>query len=326
VGRLERVMEPIPGDFADRQRGVAERLMAVDPPLTKAGKPHSGWGRALLKCAGLAAAGDWEALLAENLCGAALEEGGSFYSIEVPLEICAIFAEVRALARLAIGARLARQGRALGRLARLLCEAVERKQRELGAYGFGDITRQIGGPHPLCGREDLFYRLDARTEHILLDEFQDTSLAQWEALEPLMSELLSGYAGERAAVVVADPKQSIYAWRGGEPLLVRHVGDRYALREEGMHLSYRSSQVVLDGPTRCSSASRRTRCSAAIRSAGGWRRSGRAISPATPQRNRSRGTCGWWSAPRTRDGVVIARTSAAAWRNSWRSCGAMRPG
>jgi ATP-dependent exoDNAse (exonuclease V) beta subunit len=123
---------------------------------------------------------------------------------------------------------------------------VDRKQREIGAYGFSDVTRLIGGPDPIAHRPDLYYRLDARTEHILLDEFQDTSLAQWEALEPLLDELLSGYQGERAAVVVADPKQSIYAWRGGEPLLVRHVGKRYALGGEGLHLSYRSSQVVLD--------------------------------------------------------------------------------
>jgi ATP-dependent helicase/nuclease subunit A len=245
-GALDRVTRAPPPDFAERQRRLVAALRSVEPPLTKGGKPNSTWAKALAKCADRVEAGEWVELLGENLCGAALEEGGSFSRIEVPSEICSIFREARELARYPIGARIARQSRALGRLAEILCEAVDRKQRELGAYGFGDVTRHIGGPEPLCGRPDLHYRLDARTEHILLDEFQDTSLAQWEALEPLLDELLSGHEGERAAVVVADPKQSIYAWRGGEPLLVRHVGELYELKHEGLHLSYRSSQVVLD--------------------------------------------------------------------------------
>src|SRR5690606_5677297 len=47
-------------------------------------------------------------------------------------------------------------------------------------------------------------------------------------------------------VVVADPKQSIYGWRGAEPQLVEHIGASYALNRDDLALSWRSSQVVLD--------------------------------------------------------------------------------
>jgi ATP-dependent exoDNAse (exonuclease V) beta subunit len=49
---------------------------------------------------------------------------------------------------------------------------------------------------------------------------------------------------------VADPKQSIYGWRGAEPLLVHTAADRYALEQEVFARSWRSSQVVLDAVNR----------------------------------------------------------------------------
>ena len=103
---------------------------------------------------------------------------------------------------------------AMGRLAELLETELVRAQRRAGAYRFEDITFLLGGPDPAGARNDLQYRLDQQVRHLLLDEFQDTSLEQWRALSPVADELLSGYLDERAGVIVADTKQSIYGWRG----------------------------------------------------------------------------------------------------------------
>ena len=65
-------------------------------------------------------------------------------------------------------------------------------------------------------------RLDSRVRHVLIDEFQDTSPLQWQALH----SWLAGYAGAGggasgqrppALFIVGDPKQSIYRFRGAEP-------------------------------------------------------------------------------------------------------------
>ncbi|NIS61837.1 MAG: UvrD-helicase domain-containing protein, partial [Proteobacteria bacterium] len=61
-----------------------------------------------------------------------------------------------------------------------------------------------------------FLKLGSRVNHFLIDEFQDTSRPQWEALFPLLEETLSKggslfYAG--------DVKQAIYGWRGGDSRL-----------------------------------------------------------------------------------------------------------
>jgi ATP-dependent helicase/nuclease subunit A len=243
---LASSIAPPPADLAAARERLADELLAARVPLTARGAPQVSWQKAMAKAAEQLRAGDWESLVGSTICSAATCEGGTYSGKPVPDELRELFARICGLARPVIGARLVAQGRAMGRLAALLADAVHRKQRELGVYDFADLTRMIGGPDPIGERPDLYYRLDARTQHILLDEFQDTSLSQWEALEPLLDELLSGYESERAAVVVADPKQSIYAWRGGEPLLVEHVGERYEFARDGMHVSYRSSGIVLD--------------------------------------------------------------------------------
>ncbi len=61
----------------------------------------------------------------------------------------------------------------------------------------------------------LYEFLGMRLRYYLVDEFQDTSREQYEALKPLWEELCSGCGGE--LVVVGDVKQSIYQWRDADP-------------------------------------------------------------------------------------------------------------
>ncbi|MCG6870753.1 MAG: UvrD-helicase domain-containing protein [Gammaproteobacteria bacterium] len=64
------------------------------------------------------------------------------------------------------------------------------------------------------------YKLDQRIDHVLIDEFQDTSPPQWRLLLPLLEELAAGDPETvRSVFLVGDTKQSIYAFRGAEPRL-----------------------------------------------------------------------------------------------------------
>jgi ATP-dependent exoDNAse (exonuclease V) beta subunit len=58
----------------------------------------------------------------------------------------------------------------------------------------------------------LYENFGNRYDHILIDEFQDTSTLQWLNLLPLVEETLSR---GKSSLVVGDAKQSIYRWRGG---------------------------------------------------------------------------------------------------------------
>ena len=61
----------------------------------------------------------------------------------------------------------------------------------------------------------MYFRLDAAVTHLLLDEFQDTSLEQWQVLSPFAEEVAAHADGGRELLVVGDTKQAIYGWRGG---------------------------------------------------------------------------------------------------------------
>ena len=65
----------------------------------------------------------------------------------------------------------------------------------------------------------IYERLGERYENYFIDEFQDTSKLQWQNLIPLIENAVSINASEdllNSLMLVGDPKQAIYRWRGGE--------------------------------------------------------------------------------------------------------------
>lgn len=103
------------------------------------------------------------------------------------------------------------------RLAQTLVNAFLQNQEQEGALpallvpalAQAVLEGERGVPEALC-------RLGTRLTHFLVDEFQDTSREQWQALRPLVEEALSRGG---SLTWVGDVKQSIYGWRGGEPEL-----------------------------------------------------------------------------------------------------------
>ena len=121
--------------------------------------------------------------------------------------------------------------------------------RRRGLLGFDDVKRLMGewvqGEDARLRREVVDFRLDARYEHWLLDEFQDTSREDWLGLVPLIDEAAQG---DGTVFIVGDRKQAIYGWRGGDVALFDEVERRYGggLDIETMAESWRSCPEVLD--------------------------------------------------------------------------------
>lgn len=72
----------------------------------------------------------------------------------------------------------------------------------------------------------VLYRLDARLDHLLVDEFQDTNRDQWELLRPFAEEFVAGRGADdrpRTVFLVGDGKQSIYGFRGARPEIFRET-------------------------------------------------------------------------------------------------------
>lgn len=97
-------------------------------------------------------------------------------------------------------------------------------------------------------KEFLYFRLDSQFSHILMDEFQDTSLLQFRILEPLIDEILSGDQTRfKTFFYVGDTKQSIYRFRGGKRELFDYVAKTNELLEvEVLNTNYRSCENVIN--------------------------------------------------------------------------------
>ncbi|MEZ5532518.1 MAG: UvrD-helicase domain-containing protein [Steroidobacteraceae bacterium] len=121
-------------------------------------------------------------------------------------------------------------GAALDALARVLTWAARHLQLVFAEAGRVDHVHVAGAARAALGDEagasDLAIRTGLALRHILVDEFQDTSIAQFELLETLVEDWAEGDG--RTLFVVGDPMQSIYQFREAE------VGLFLRARESGI--------------------------------------------------------------------------------------------
>ena len=102
--------------------------------------------------------------------------------------------------------------------------------------------------HHGISRDYLYFKLDTRFKHILLDEFQDTSTLQFLMLQPLIDEMFAGKGQSefRSFFYVGDTKQSLYRFRGGVEALFDEVARRYGMKVAHLDTNYRSAKAVVE--------------------------------------------------------------------------------
>lgn len=124
-------------------------------------------------------------------------------------------------------------------------------KKEQNLLDFKDVEHLVYDLLKGIDKEFLYFRLDSKLNHILIDEFQDTSITQWEIFEPLVDEIASGVGREefRSFFYVGDVKQSIYRFRGGRRELFDIVAKKYkkyGLSTQELKVNYRSSKNIVE--------------------------------------------------------------------------------
>ena len=138
---------------------------------------------------------------------------------------------------------------ALQELLSLYMKAKKALYMEDSELSFTDVTSLV---YEILNRlndsEFLYFRLDATIEHMLLDEFQDTSIIQYEILKPLINEITSGSGifENGSFFFVGDVKQSIYRFRGGVSALFGEVVKENGTEVEKLVTNYRSQKEVIE--------------------------------------------------------------------------------
>jgi ATP-dependent helicase/nuclease subunit A len=148
--------------------------------------------------------------------------------------------------------------RALLSIARQVLASYEHMKATRGLLDFNDLIEKTLA---LLARSDarwVLYKLDRGIDHILVDEAQDTSEAQWKILEELMSDFAVGAGAgstRRTFFAVGDDKQSIFSFQGAAPHMFhamrRTLQKKFQSGDEAfahveLNMSFRSVPAVLN--------------------------------------------------------------------------------
>ena len=109
---------------------------------------------------------------------------------------------------------------------------LDRRKRRLGVLSFDDLLQRVADALA-AGGSDARERMRQRWSLVLVDEFQDTDPVQWEVLR-------RAFVGHATVVLVGDPKQAVYAFRGGDVVTYLAAAARSAETRATLSRNWRS--------------------------------------------------------------------------------------
>ncbi|WP_243058521.1 UvrD-helicase domain-containing protein [Nocardioides sp. SR21] len=114
---------------------------------------------------------------------------------------------------------------------------LDRRKRRLGILSYDDLLTQLADA--LADQDGAAaQRMRARWSIVLVDEFQDTDPVQWQVLD-------RAFSGHATMVLIGDPKQAIYAFRGGDVTTYLQAAAT-ATTQQTLSVNWRSDAPLLD--------------------------------------------------------------------------------
>ncbi|MCH4147424.1 MAG: UvrD-helicase domain-containing protein [Prevotella sp.] len=134
-----------------------------------------------------------------------------------------------------------------------LLGSIEKKVREMNTdanrFLLSDTQNLLNSLIQNSDSPFIFEKIGTQLEHIMIDEFQDTSCIQWKNFKVLLDECMSH---ENAAnLIVGDVKQSIYRWRSGDWRLLNNINEEFHpgslnIDTETLKINYRSDKNIIE--------------------------------------------------------------------------------
>ncbi len=141
------------------------------------------------------------------------------------------------------------------------CARYEAEKAARGLLDFDDLIARASSLLNAVPSSFVHYKLDQGIDHVLVDEAQDTSPAQWQVVHGLTSDFFSGEGARegvtRTIFVVGDEKQSIFSFQGADPRAFGGMraefttrADAQGFRKVELPHSFRSAPGVLEAVDR----------------------------------------------------------------------------
>ncbi|RMH53978.1 MAG: hypothetical protein D6679_14570 [Candidatus Hydrogenedentota bacterium] len=192
----------------------------------------------------------WEDLFASGFFKAVLTES-NYHGKPLPAKMTMCLKPLVEHVRFVLTSRIQAQAQALWKFASGVGKRYDALRRRRNRLFFSDFTHLL--LDAARNGRDLIQAASeeggVELRHILLDEFQDTSMTQWSLLRPLAERIVNGKKRRGSFFCVGDGKQAIYGWRNGcAEIFDRLETDLPLLKEKTSSLTenYRSSKVILE--------------------------------------------------------------------------------
>lgn len=222
------------------------QLSATLDDLRAADLPEKRMAKARDEDVARAAQGAWDDFVAKGLAKKVAQDELEFYKKPMPDAVVAIYRQLLDHVRAELVGRVALQTEATYELLEMFHGEYQRLKTRYRALRFEDVTRRLARVGHAVDLRSLSFRLDSRIDHLLLDEFQDTSPFQWRVIQPWAERVTRAKTGT-SFFCVGDVKQAIYGWRGGVAEIFDAIDRQLpGLTPHSLNVSFRSSQPVID--------------------------------------------------------------------------------
>jgi len=222
------------------------------PRIKDGSKVHSNWEKAHNRLLTSTEnrppeAKTWLKLLSSGVIGAVLKGEANFSRVPISDQMRLAHQPIIAQARAVVTAEIARELAALYEFISAYEQHYQEAVRRTNSLTFDDLKSLLATAKFRGATDEIYYRLDSRIHHLLLDEFQDTAREQWEIVRPIADEIMAQPGMERSLLVVGDTKQAIYGWRGGVAEIFDHLDQVWPhLENEQLVETYRCAPVVVE--------------------------------------------------------------------------------
>jgi len=123
-------------------------------------------------------------------------------------------------------------------------EEARKYQTENNIFAISNLTDFLAQITASNSAPFIYEKIGSATDHFFIDEMQDTSQMQWDAIQPLIADSLSN---GHDTLLVGDIKQAIYRWRSGDwNLMLHRVANQFpGVQEKSLLENWRSQGQII---------------------------------------------------------------------------------